>query len=110
MENFEGILADLYASTGETNKAFQTMSEGASFQFARLKEQMKSVLAVIGGAALPTIIELAEILAKVFDQFPRYREYVARVARWFEHIAKTIKRDLGPAFDPPVWLGGACVC
>ena len=96
---FSDILGNLGDSTGETDKAFKTMSEGASFQFAKLKEQLKAVLAVIGEAALPVILELAGHLSKVFNQFPRYREYVARVARWFQHIATIIKKDLGPAFE-----------
>ena len=97
-ENFANILGDVKDSAGETDKAFEIMSKGASFQFDRLKANLSSVLGEIGRVVLPLVLKVTDYLLGLFDKLPSVSKVFNTLRTRVIAVARAIWTSLLPAW------------
>ena len=96
--NFANILGDVQDSAGETDKAFEIMSKGASFQFDRLKANLRSVLGEIGRVALPLVLKVTDFLLGLFDKLPSVSKIFNTLRTRVIAVARALWTSLLPAW------------
>jgi TP901 family phage tail tape measure protein len=67
-EAFTAALAEMETSAGATDGAFETMTQGLSFQFDQLKAQAQTALIDIGGALAPVASQLLDAIGPLLEK------------------------------------------
>lgn len=98
-------LAEMGASSGATNKAFDTMAATASFKLNKAINQVKVGMTILGGKILPVLIEGFEKVTTFIQQrlIPAFRDWWEKhgpgVMSFLRDTASLLRSILVPALD-----------
>lgn len=91
-DTYNQILQDMQKANGNTEKAFATMQQSASFQMGLLKNNVNKILIEVGSAILPSLVPVLSGITKVLP------EVFGGISTAIEQVRPTIQRAFGVLF------------